>query len=319
MSGSQQNYAVWLDNGVSWSNCGLIHIFRFTHFQVLEIAFSCILFIAPSLPLLFFCLYHPWFFTFLLISCFSCFYFFLFVFYPFLFSFFPSLMAGFPQSTHPNCRSGVTAICGRWVRFPSIGVWTAWTQQGCWLRLNSAPETRATWEQWAPSARLVALWLPCLFFVSLYGPRTSTVTSDKAVQWEEIPSVAILRPKLAIRSPSGKLWKKYKKTPNLLISVYVCMLFSGAQMIPIFSDWLIKQEGMQTSLSSLFCHNTLFLHQHILRTKMTSLSCSTHLTCSNVIFMNNSKSDRFQIITGIWGDVTVIEHTEELARKQDTH
>lgn len=204
---------VWLDSAASWSSCGLICIFGLTHFQVLENAFSCILFIAPY-P----CSFSAFImlcFTFLLSSFLPMFWLCIYFFCPFLF-FFPSLVAGFPQSTHPSCRSGVTAIYGRWVRFPSIGVWTAWTQQGCWPRLNSAPETRATWEQWAPSARLVALWVPCVFFINPYSSRTSTVTPNNAVQWEEILSVAIRKPKLAIRSPSGKLWKMWKppQSPN---------------------------------------------------------------------------------------------------------
>ena len=98
------------------------------------------------------------FFTISFLSCFSTLTFFSFCdpFFFFYLSLSLSLVAGFPQSTHPSCRSGVTAICGRWARFPSIGAWTAWTRQDCWPRQNSAPETKATWERWAPSARLVA-------------------------------------------------------------------------------------------------------------------------------------------------------------------
>lgn len=124
-------------------------------------------------------------------------------------------MAGFPRSTRPSYRSGVTAICGRWVRFPSIGVWTAWTRQGFWPRLNSARETRATWEPWAPSARLVAPRGPCLSAFGPYTPCTSTAMSNKVVQGGGHPTAAVFRCELTIRSPSGKIWKVPKpQSPN---------------------------------------------------------------------------------------------------------
>lgn len=128
---------------------------------------------------------------------------------------FPSLATGFPQNTHPSFRSGVTVICGRWVRFPSIGVWTAWTRQGCWPRLNSARETRVTWEPWAPSARSVVPRGLCLSAVSPYTSVPPLLCSIRSCRREEIPSVAFLRPELTIRSPSGKVWTVRKpQSPN---------------------------------------------------------------------------------------------------------
>ena len=141
-----------------------------------------------------------------------------------LFFFFIPLLffVGFLRSTHQSCRSGVTAICGRWVRFPSIGVWTAWTQQGCWPRLNSAREMRATWEPWALSARLVAIRGLCL---SAFGPYTPLYLQCY-VQWGcaggGIPSVAILRPELTIRSPSGKEWTIWKPPISQLAYTSAC-------------------------------------------------------------------------------------------------
>lgn len=105
--------------------------------------------------------------------------------------FFPplsSLLAEFPRSTPRSYRFGVTAICGRWVRFPSIEVWTAWTRQGCWLHLNSARETRATWGPWAPSARLVAPMGPVtLCRPPLYPPAPSWLCPLRSCKGKKIP------------------------------------------------------------------------------------------------------------------------------------
>lgn len=189
----------------------------------------------PLLPLLYFFLYLDCFSPYTKLP-FSCIQLFILFVPPFSFLSFPA--AGFPQSTHPSCRYGVTAIYGRWVRFPSIGVWTAWTRQGCWPRLNSAREMRATWEPWAPSARLVAPRGPCLSAVGPYTPCTLTAMSNEVVQGEEIPSVAVLRPELTIRSPSGKVWA-VQNHPNLSISVQDCAVFCFLRWLQAYSDALL--------------------------------------------------------------------------------
>lgn len=188
-----------MDWSVSYTLPSTLHIYLLSLFIVLSVLF-----------LLTFNSYFPCHFSLFLnqapfFRCFDLCYLFFLSLLSFSLPFF--LVAGFPQSTHPSYRSGATAICGRWVRFPSIGVWTAWTQQGCWLHLNSAREMRATWELWAPSARLVAPRSLQLFALGPYAPftfihavgRKSYCSHPKA--W------------ITIRSPSGEVWA-VRKPPN---------------------------------------------------------------------------------------------------------
>lgn len=71
-------------------------------------------------------------------------------------------VSGFLRSTPPNCRSGATVTCVRWVRFQSIEAWIPWTPKlsstpnRCCPHPNTAHEMKATWGPWAPSVRLVA-------------------------------------------------------------------------------------------------------------------------------------------------------------------
>lgn len=180
----------------------------------------------------------------------------------------PPLAAGSPPSTRPSCRSGVTATCGRWVRFPSIGVWTAWTRQGCWPRLNSARETKATWEPWAPSARLVApqrASVP-LCHRHVLHPLYIRTMSNKVVQGGGNPIWASLRLELTgLELAKCELQEK----PQLVQKL------KKKRSDDCGKSRLIKEEGMDFILYL----NVLLLLWHTLWSNMTNVSSCLASVC----------------------------------------